>query len=803
MSIEKKKISIKNFFDTSEYVRWAILVCVTTIFTVFLYPNLIMKEQLYEIGDVAERDIKATKDFLIEDHDATEASRRQAMEKVMTVYDHNSALYSKLNQQVNTAFSSVRAVFYTDNDLNTDEGEPSEPLTTNMNILQVPVSELVWKKKAEFEEKLGVAVSDGAFRILEKEAFSQEIANYINQILSDILENGVVTNKELFLKEIDKGIILRDIRTKTEAVVSNLKQFYGLDQAKAMVRIIGQPLLKDLNYTIRNMIVDFTQGLLQPNITLNRSETEERKKKVATEIEPVFNTVKAGEMLLREGERVTKVQLMKLSASQARKVDKNILASCIGLAMLILCILLTNYILYVHHQSPNILNNNKNLLFIASVLITFFIMARISASLVESVAYYNTQTPISTSSIAYGIPLASGAMTICLFIGLELAIPVAMLIAVGTAIIFQNRFDIFIYFVLNCSMAAYWMQSCRDRKVFIKAGLKLGLLNVILVTAINAYIGGVTGFKLLWDWAFAFLGGLGAGIVTAGIAPLVEIAFDYTTDIQLLELANLDQPILRKLMIEAPGTYHHSVVVGSMVEAAASEIGANPLLAKVCGYYHDIGKIKKPMYFIENQTNGINKHDKLAPSMSSLILISHVRDGVDMAKKYKLGAVILDTIKQSHGTSLISFFYEKAKQLKGADSLNIDDFRYPGPKPQTKEAGLVMLADMVEAASRVLANPTPSRIQGLVQHLINTVFSDGQLDECELTLKDLNNIAKSFNKILYGIHHHRIEYPEKALLNNTKGKDESPDRQQAKKIQDISEKNSAKGKSHLKRLGLS
>ena len=494
---------------------------------------------------------------------------------------------------------------------------------------------------------------------------------------------------------------------------------------------------------------------------------------------------------------------MKLSASKARKIDENILASCIGLAMLILCILLTNYILYMHHHSPNVLNNNKNLLFIASVLITFFLMARISASLVESVAHNNTQTPFSAASILYGIPLASGAMTICLFIGLELAIPVAMLIAVGTAIIFQNRFDIFIYFVLNSSMAAYWMQSCRERKVFIKAGLKLGLLNVILVTAINAYIGDATGFKLLWDWAFAFMGGIGAGIVTAGIAPLVEIAFDYTTDIQLLELANLDQPILRRLMIEAPGTYHHSVVVGSMVEAAASEIGANPLLAKVSGYYHDIGKIRKPMYFIENQTSGLNKHDKLAPSMSSLILISHVRDGVEMAKKHKLGQVIIDTIKQSHGTSLISFFYEKASQLKGADALNIDDFRYPGPKPQTKEAGLVMLADIVEAASRVLANPTPSRIQGLVQHLINRVFSDGQLDDCELTLKDLNNIAKSFNKILYGIHHHRIEYPEKALVNNVKGKDESPDRQQAKKIRDISEKNSTKGKGHLKRLGQS
>ncbi|MDH3568166.1 MAG: HDIG domain-containing protein, partial [Desulfobacteraceae bacterium] len=248
---------------------------------------------------------------------------------------------------------------------------------------------------------------------------------------------------------------------------------------------------------------------------------------------------------------------------------------------------------------------------------------------------------------------------------------------------------------------------------------------------------------------------------------------------------------------------HHSVIVGTMVEAAASEIGANSLLAKVCGYYHDIGKIKKPMYFIENQTYGVNKHDKLAPSMSSLILIAHVKDGVEIAKKNKLGQVIIDTINQSHGTSLIRYFYEKAKQLKGGNSVNIDNFRYPGPKPQTREAGLVMLADAVEAASRTLANPTPSRIQGLVQNLINKIFSDGQLDSCELTLKDLHNIAKSFNKILNGIHHHRIEYPEQSLLTNGKGKNGSFDRQQAKEVQDITKANSTKGQSHLKRLGQS
>jgi putative nucleotidyltransferase with HDIG domain len=698
------------------------------------------------------------------------------VEKVLTVYDHDRTLSTKLNQQVKTAFDDLRSVFETETSQDIDEEIQSESATEDNVEEIISIHGIVWQKKADFEEKLGISVSDGAYKILQKEAFSQDIASLITKILTEILGNGVATNKELLLREIDKGITLRDISTKTEQVFRNLKHFYGLDQAKTMVRIIGQPLLKVLSYTLRNMIVDFSQRLIQPNITLNRSETEERKKKASAEVEPVFKTIKAGEMLLREGERVTKVQLLKLMASQTRILNKDILASCIGLAMLILCILLITYILYMHQQSQAVLKNNKNLLFIASVLITFFLIAKISASLSESLTPFNTPSSISASSISYGIPIAAGAMIICLFMGLELAIPVAMLIAVGTAIIFKNRFDIFIYFLLNSTMAAFWIQNCRERKVFIKAGVKLGLLNVILVMAINAYMGDLSGFKLLWNWAFAFLGGVGAGIVTAGMAPLVEIAFDYTTDIKLLELANLDRPILRRLMIEAPGTYHHSVIVGTMVEAAASEIGANPLLAKVCGFYHDIGKIKKPMYFVENQTNGVNKHDKLAPSMSSLILISHVKDGVEIAKKNKLGQIIIDTIKQSHGTSFISFFYEKAKQLKGEDAVNIDDFRYPGPKPQTREAGLVMLADVVEAASRTLANPTPSRIQGLVQNLINIVFSDGQLGNCELTLKDLHNIAKSFNQILNGIHHHRIEYPEQPLLNNGKGKDGSPDK---------------------------
>ena len=815
-------MSLNRLIDNSETVRWALLIGVALVFTILLYPNLVIKKHTYQLGDVATRDIKAPRDFLIEDEDATEAIRKQAVDNVLTVYDHDVNLSSKINRNIANAFDDLQNIL----EPTTSEGSQKTSVTPaagNEEIKTKPpsagneeikapspeagnedkllaVHKLVWQKKPEFEEKIGISVSDADYKVLEQEGFSKDTADLISAILAEIMENGVVANKEILLKESDRGIILRDIKTKNEMLVNNLKHFYGLDQAKTMVTIIGQPILQNKNYNVKNLIVNIAQRLVQPNITLNRSETEERKKTAYAEVKPIFHKIKAGEMILREGERVTKNQLLKLNTLQEGINKGQVLTNCIGTALFILCILMTIYALCIHNR-PDI-NTPKNLMFLASLLITFFFISKVSQSLADSITHY-TPFQLSVDSMAYGIPLAAGVMTTCLFMGLELAIPVALVVAIGTAIIFKNSFDIFVYFFLNSLMAAYWIQNCRERKVFIKAGLKLGVLNIILVTVIEVYSGGSSIFKLLWDWAFAFSGGIVSGIVTAGIAPMVEIAFDFSTDIKLLELANLDQPILRRLMLEAPGTYHHSVIVGTMVEAAASEIGANPLLAKVCGYFHDIGKIKKPLYFIENQADGVNRHDKLAPSMSSLILIAHIKDGVEIAKQHKLGHAIIETIRQSHGTSLISYFYEKAKQLRGEDGVNIDDFRYPGPRPQTREAGLVMLADAVEAASRTLANPTPSRIQGLVQNIINKIFSDGQLDNCELTLKDLHNIAKSFNKILNGIHHHRIEYPEKKLLTNGKGKNGSFDRQQAKEISDSDDDHSTKSQRHIRRLGMS
>jgi putative nucleotidyltransferase with HDIG domain len=806
MSKEKNKESANKNLASARRFRWGILFSVTVLFSIILFPNLIVTKHQYGLGDVAERDIKSPRDFFIEDEAATETNRQQAVEAVLTVYDYDAGLAASLTRKVDEVFAQMRSAAAAP-----DEDQQQQPAANDTSGPAVaeakkPAQNEITDKRKYLEEKLGIRVSKGAFIALEKMGFSEDISDFINRILIKILDNGVVTNKEILLKESEKGIHLRDVSTKEEKEVQLLKKFYGLDQAKTMVRIVGQPLLNDLDYGLLNLVVDFVQRLIQPNVTLNRSETQERKNKAAADIKPVLHKIKAGEMLLREGERVTEVQLLKLKTLETQTKKEQVFLTSIGAAMLLLLLLVTTYILHLNPPGRLSAEHNKSLLFMASVFLTFLFLAEISSKLSEVLAI-NATIPIEMSSIWFGMPLASGAMIICLFMGLRIAIALTVVMAVSFAVIFENSLTVFLYFLINGTMAAYWIRNCRERKVFITAGAKLGLLNVLLVTAVNFYLAELSGPKLLWDWAFAFLGGIGAGIVTAGLAPLVEIAFGYTTDISLLELANLDRPILRKLMIEAPGTYHHSVIVGSLVEAAASEIGANHLLAKVCGYYHDIGKSKKPLYFIENQKPGKNKHDKLAPSMSSLILIAHVKDGVEIARENKLGLVIIDTIRQHHGTSLIKYFFEKAKQRRGEDAVNIDDFRYPGPKPQTREAGLVMLADVVEAASRTLENPTPSRIQGLVQKLINNIFSDGQLDECELTLKDLHKIARSFNQILNGIHHHRIEYTEKrsAAGENGKGrsKNGSPDRQQAKQAKNLAEEDTTNGSGHLKRLGLS
>ena len=810
---ERKKKSINHFFSLNPHIRWALLVLILIVFTTGLYPGLVIKKHRYDSGDVVKTDIKASADFFIEDISVTDAHRRQAVESVLPVYDLNPKILKGTVTRLNDAFDQLRSIYETETkDLemrakqapatqSPSDKTPVEPADVP-DLPQVSLAERMLARKSLLEKAMGVQISNEAFSILIENGFAGDIPKLLSTIITQVLSAGVVANKEILLKESDKGITLRNVETLTETHVLNLKQFYGPDQARTMVRVVGDPLLKGMNYTLLNLMVDFSQQLIQPNVTFNSLETEARKEVAAKQIKPVLYMIKKGEMLLREGERVTPLQLRKLEAMESQADVHRVPLAGSGAVALLAAVLIIQYQVRLKRRMEFAKYGNKDLLFLSCIMVSFIVVVKISTTLPDA---WFLGLPLSrpASPVGFGIPLAAGAMIVCLFMGRETALIFALALALCTSMLLQGGLETFIYFILSCTMASWWLQDCRERKIIIKTGAKLGLLNAFLAVVIHVYMGTASWNTLPFDLTVAFLGGIGAGIITAGMAPVVEMVFHYTTDITLLELANLDRPILRRLMLEAPGTYHHSMVVGSLVEAAATEIGANPILAKVCGYYHDIGKLKQPLYFIENQSDGRNKHDKLAPSMSALILIAHVKNGVEIAREHKLGQVIIDTTQQHHGTSLISYFYEKAKAVKGEDAVNIDDFRYPGPRPQTREAGLVMLADVVEAASRTLENPTPSRIQGLVQNLINKIFSDGQLDYCELTLKDLHRIASSFNKILNGIHHHRIEYQDSANMTSGKAKNGSADRKPAKPPQTSKAKDSYDRQAHFKRLGLS
>ncbi len=320
-----------------------------------------------------------------------------------------------------------------------------------------------------------------------------------------------------------------------------------------------------------------------------------------------------------------------------------------------------------------------------------------------------------------------------------------------------------ILFFISAIISTIFLVNVRRRSQIIRAGFVVGLFQVLIWLFIQD-------FKIIDNinsYAILFINGVVCGIAVVGLLPVFEYIFGRVTNISLLELSDFNSPVLKKLMLEAPGTYHHSLIVGNLSEAACEAVGANALLARIGAYYHDIGKIEKAEYFSENQQLGVSKLEDLAPSMSKLVIINHVKEGEALAKRYRLNPKITDFILQHHGTSLVYYFYRRALENREADQeVSKEGFRYPGPKPKSKETAIVLLADSVEAATRALKDPTINRIEQEVHQIINDKFIDGQLDECELTLKDLEKIARIFIRLLTSIYHVRVTYPNTNRADN-------------------------------------
>ena len=414
----------------------------------------------------------------------------------------------------------------------------------------------------------------------------------------------------------------------------------------------------------------------------------------------------------------------------------------------------------IRRYKPVYLNDKKMLLLLGLLVAGTLILGRISEYLLSGL-HRGLVLPRS-GAFLYGIPIPMGAMLVTLIFDFHTAIIFSFVISILSGIWLNNPLYT-VYAFIGSLTAAFSVIRCKRRSALLKGGIYVSAVNVLTVGVLLLFEGNLFAPMAPHAFIFAAMSGIMVAAIVSLLLPVIEYIFAVTTDISLIELMDLDQPLMHNLMIAAPGTYHHSIIVGNLAETAAEAVGANPLLARVTACYHDIGKIRMPEYYVENQTNSTNKHEKLTPHMSSMILISHVKDGVELARQYKMPKQIVDIIQQHHGTSLITYFYQKALEQTKDDLPLQEDYRYPGPKPQTRVAAIVMMADAVEAASRSLAEPTPARITALVDKIINHIFLDGQIDECELTLKDISEIKKRFIYILTSIFHRRIEYPEIAM----------------------------------------
>ncbi|MCC6221719.1 MAG: HDIG domain-containing protein, partial [Deltaproteobacteria bacterium] len=470
--------------------------------------------------------------------------------------------------------------------------------------------------------------------------------------------------------------------------------------------------------------------------------------------------VHRGETIVRAGDIISPEHYIKLNRLIQLQCAGASLSVAFGYVLLNIFILLSVYAFTIFAW-PDFKPSSRDLFLIAGTLLGSCVMLQIFSILGRSL---NLSFPdLSPTVLVLSAPLAAGGILLGVTLSAAAVFLFVISFALLTGVFLVESWELLLLIVLGNMVGVLSVSRCCKRSTFVDAGVKVAIANMAIVCIFLfvephfSFADNTTRILL------AVLGGLCSGVFAAGLVPIAEYFGSYVTNIKLLELASIEHPLLRRLSVEAPGTWNHSMMLGQMGEVAAEAIGANPLLTRVGAYYHDIGKLKKPAYFGENQTFGENRHDKLTPSMSALIIRAHVKDGVELAIQHHLPKAVVELIMQHHGTGRIEFFYEKAINAASEEEI-VDEahYRYAGPKPQTKEAGILMLADAVEASCRSLSDHSHAKIQGLVQKRINRVFASGQLDESELTLKDLHAIARSLTLVLTGIYHRRVEYSEPA-----------------------------------------
>ncbi|MGL5675893.1 MAG: HD family phosphohydrolase [Cellulosilyticaceae bacterium] len=497
----------------------------------------------------------------------------------------------------------------------------------------------------------------------------------------------------------------------------------------------------DLNVVEQKVAYEILTSQIKPNIIMDEVATEEARRIARESVEPIY--VLQGEMIVAQGSRITEEVYQILSkVGFLDEEDESNAIQFFGLLMfMLLMVLFLSRYFNEHKVLGQLKFRQTSLIFIVYML---------------SLVIVRLFMPLE---VIY-IPLSIGAMLMAILIKKEIAIIMHLILVIISAIACKGDIIFILYVLMTGVIGIMIVASMQQRKQTMKCALLVGALHMLIYISLNLVVGVDIEPRLLIRGGQAFAVGLVEVVLVVGSLPLWEAAFGFITPIQLLELTNPNQPVLKRLLIEATGTYYHSLLVANLAEAAASDIGANTLLTRVGGYYHDIGKLQSSNYFKENQVRD-NPHDYMDPKSSCDIILSHVTSGVEIAETYKLPKCVKDMIRQHHGTGIIQFFYVKAKEMD--EEVLLKDFQYPGPKPQTREAALIMLADVVEATVRAMQHKigTEVSVEDVVRKMVKQKLDEGQLDECPLYISDIEKIIHSFTHMLKGMYHERIEYPEK------------------------------------------
>lgn len=720
-------------------------------FTSLLLSDFVrIPDMTLQDGQLATRDIRSPIAYSYVDEAATAEARDSAERSVSAVFDFDATLGPSLQGRVSRAFEDARRRWGEARLDALAHGQEGVPPAVEAEIGR------------DFLRALQMDLEPSEVQLIAESGFGRRVETVATDLLGQAMRKYVVSDRAgLPLSSQSMTVIELLPNGQAETNLTDFERIHSVAEVRQAISLYALERFEEGEDAGRiRAAVNIARAGVRANFSINQLLTRERRAEARSRVGTTVQTVSRGTTIARKGELVTAEDVQRLQALKDIHSDRGFW-SVYGSLFLFAVLLFGTVYRFASTTISKFASKTRELAALAVLLVLCLGLARLVVEISGAMPGFGAGR-VPPESVWYLAPVAGLTLSVRILMNSETALIFAVVAGTLCGLMMDQQALYAAFFVVSALTAAGALGKDRERRSILRSGVYTGLINaafVLVVGLVQMHLSEPTAGAVqpVWDAAFAFAAGLLSAFLVLVLVPIFE-SMGFVTDLQLLELANLNHPLMRNLMLRAPGTYHHSVMVGTLAEAASEAIGCNALLARVASYFHDIGKAVTPQYFVENQVPGHNRHDRLSPQMSTRIIVDHVRNGAAIARRHKLPQPIIDNIWMHHGTGLLYYFFRKAQEVD--PEAREEDFRYPGPRPNTREAGVIHLADKVEAACRSIQHPTPERVRGMIQRIVNTTLADGQLEECPLTVKEIYTITHVFQDVILAIHHQRIEYPD-------------------------------------------